>query len=566
MSATRQMRGPRVLRMAKSAMAVLAAVALLAACGHVKYGPRAVSISVVMAPRALLSTSSAEGPSVEVVVAKCDGEDCDIKTGQLLKFDNGRPVEVGCVSDCALVFTPENPKATLWLHDGWYALRAEAFDSDDSTVASYCTSTSFGVGPGRENAVTIALSECLVPARCKYVAAGGKHSLALDEAGNVWAWGSGLDGRLGTGSLASEPEPVLVLSADQVREQAGPGAEITKLAAGMEFSLALDTAGNVWGWGDSNVGQLAKSSTADVLTPAIIVKPSDVEGEKFVDVSAGGHALALTETGKVYAWGRGGSGQLGDGSKRTRKAPTLASTLGGVSIASVAAGDYHSLALDESGHVWAWGSGQYGQIGNSDSFVQNHWPAAQELFIEDGGERVEFSSVAAGNQISFALEVDGDVWAWGWGVDSVLGSGGEGASGPNAWRPTKVVFAGLPPGVTVQQISVGHALALAVDSQGNVWAWGQGDFGQLGTGGTSNKQDPVPLTPLPDADFKLVAAGGYLHLGTLSDTPYAHSLAIDGDGNVWAWGKGTDGQVGTGESANKLAPVMLTVQAHPTSD
>jgi hypothetical protein len=77
------------------------------------------------------------------------------------------------------------------------------------------------------------------------------------------------------------------------------------------------------------------------------------------------HSLALTESGEVYAWGSNGRGQLGLGDTEDRHTPTQVPGLGRVK--AIAAGGEHSLALTESGEVYAWGSNGHGQLGLGDT-------------------------------------------------------------------------------------------------------------------------------------------------------------------------------------------------------
>lgn len=498
------------------------------------------------------------GTRLEVLVARCGESACELDDGQPLRFEEGRVAEEGCVEACALGFTPERPRMTLWLTDGWYALAARAYQGDQPQAA-HCGQREFEVGFGLPDTVTLSMEACLAEVRFTQVSAGGYHSLALDERGNVWVWGSGSDGRLGTGR-AQEAAPVMVLNAEHL----GEGVVIEQVAAGTEFSVALDSEGNVWGWGRNEVGQLASPTPSTIASATLIVTPDQLGGSPVVSVSAGRHVLALTSEGVVWAWGRGGSGQIGDGASSSRAAPTKASSLlSDVSFVMVAAGHYHSLALDDNGQVWAWGSAQYGQIGDGHHPGRPHQTTGKRLEVDDEGDDVVFVSIAAGDQISLALEDDGDVWAWGRGVADVLGDGPEFAHPQfHAWSPTKVAFAGLEDGVRIESIAVGRDHAFAVDSLGSVWAWGQDGFGQLGTGGgVSDERLPVRLALEPGVAFATVSAGGYFQHP--AGPSYSHTLAVDDTGNLWVWGRGAESQLGTGSASNEHAPVALTVQAPP---
>jgi alpha-tubulin suppressor-like RCC1 family protein len=88
-------------------------------------------------------------------------------------------------------------------------------------------------------------------------------------------------------------------------------------------------------------------------------------GVKVRSASAGLlHSLALTTTGRVLAWGDNADGQLGIGTVTGHSVPVFVHLPKTVHIVSVAAGRYHSLALNRSGKVLAWGDGGDGQLGN----------------------------------------------------------------------------------------------------------------------------------------------------------------------------------------------------------
>lgn len=139
------------------------------------------------------------------------------------------------------------------------------------------------------------------------------------------------------------------------------------VAAGGDFSLALkkdDDKTVLYSWGTNTYGQLGlgHNNLAKNLTQVPDFLPN---GEKLRSISAGGaHALALTESGKVYAWGLNDYGQLGIGNTTNKNVPTLVTgALNGKKIISIAAGDKHSLAMDDAFNVYAWGYNYYGQLG-----------------------------------------------------------------------------------------------------------------------------------------------------------------------------------------------------------
>lgn len=136
---------------------------------------------------------------------------------------------------------------------------------------------------------------------------------------------------------------------------------------------------------------------------------------------------------------------------------------------------------------------------------------------------------------------DGTVWAWGLNNKSQLGDGTTTSS------PTPVqAAAGVLSGITA--VAAGNEHSLALKSDGTVWAWGSNSNGQLGNGTTAGSQpSPVQVTGL--ANVRAIAAG------------VNFSLALKGDGTVWAWGYNGSGQLGDSSTTERLTPVQANVAA-----
>lgn len=341
------------------------------------------------------------------------------------------------------------------------------------------------------------------------LASGASHSLALRPDGTVWAAGENSSGQLGDGSAFSRNTPV----------QAVGVSSAVAVSAGTAHSLALLSNGTVWSWGFNAYGQLGNGTTTNRSTPAQVPGLS-----RIVAVAAGRyHSLALRSDGTVWAWGANYSGQLGDATTINRSTPALVP--GPTGVVAISAFD-HSLALRFDGTVWAWGANSSGQLGNGTMTSRS---TAAPIAALSG-----VTSVAAGS-VSLAARSDGTVWAW--GSTFTLQQQEGGWSGRLQLTPGPV--AGLSGVVTVA--AAGHALALRSD--GTVWAWGQNDAGQLGEGSRLGSAAPVQVLGL--AGVTDIAAG-------------ACSLALRSDGSVWAWGNNFSGQRGDGTTANRTMPVRVS--------
>ncbi len=349
------------------------------------------------------------------------------------------------------------------------------------------------------------------------VAAGGAHSLAVDANGGLSAWGANWSGQLGVAVNPFSVQPQELLSVP----------EIVSADAGSIHVLAVDTLGGVWAWGNNGNGQLGDGTQIDSSVPLAVPGLSAV-----VDVATGySHSLALDGNGDVWAWGDNYYGELGNG---TTAAVSLSpAQVSGLSDAvAVAAGVYHSLALDGNGDVWAWGDNQYGQVGNGTTSDHRN-PVTTPTKVSGLSEVV---AVSAGYHHSLAVDVNGDVWIWG---DNRYGQiGNTVTSAPEAPMTTPTKVSGLP---DVVSVDAGGLHSLALDANGDVWAWGGNQFGQIGDGTTTNALQPQQIAGLPE--ITAVTGGGY------------SSMAVDASGDLWVWGFNSSGQLSTGGTVARSTPI-----------
>jgi alpha-tubulin suppressor-like RCC1 family protein len=152
-------------------------------------------------------------------------------------------------------------------------------------------------------------------------------------------------------------------------------------------------------------------------------------GATVAQVAAGrAHTVALKSDGTVWAWGDNAYGQLGDGTTAQRAAPVQVSGLAGVT--AIAASQYHTVALKGDGTVWALGENGFGQLGDGTTTERDTPVQVTGLTGATG--------IAAGNCHTVALKSDGTVWGWGYNGFGQLGDGTT-----TAWRPTPVQASGI---------------------------------------------------------------------------------------------------------------------------
>lgn len=299
-----------------------------------------------------------------------------------------------------------------------------------------------------------------------------------------------------------------------------------QVAAGQNHSLAVDWSFDVWSWGSNSNGQLGATGITSRSAPEQVAGVSNVQA-----IAGGGtHSMALDWSNMVWTWGANTSGQLGITGVSSSSTPV---NVGLIDVKAIAGGGMHSMALDWSNTVWTWGANSSGQLGRG--VVSPNDPNPAPVTFSGGIGLVDF--VAAGGSHSMALDVDGVVWTWGKDLYGQLGDGP--ASQQNQASPVPV---SLPLAAIAIAAGSDHSMALLSDY--TIWAWGRNTSGQLGDNSTINRPSPVAVV-LPNVGYDvpvLIAAGA------------SHSMAVFSNGDVYAWGLGTTGQLGNGTTANKLVP------------
>ncbi len=382
------------------------------------------------------------------------------------------------------------------------------------------------------------------------------HNLAVKADGTVWSWGANEHGQLGydTGgnNYSITPTQISGLS------------NITAVATGRYHSLALDSNGDVWAWGSntssyngSRVGQLgnADSSEADSTTPIDITTINSLP--RMTAIAAGqDFSMSLDASGNVWAWGSNISGQLGIGSSDSsdHNTPVQISGFPGA-VTAIGAGNQHALAVS-GGNVWAWGQDSQGQLGDYHTNDQSSPVKVQTQRNPDNTYLHNIVSVAGGQAHSLALDSFGNVWAWGSNYNNSLGfkTGQLGYTTDGNYSN----FAKEVNGVTnITAIAAGRFHSEALDDTGNVWTWGTNDAGQLGNGSNDNNEHNTPAQVSGLSNITAIAAGRY------------HTMALNNSGSstLSAWGsnsKGLGGSLagqlgtGTGDTADHSTPVQVS--------
>ncbi|XP_023821965.1 RCC1 and BTB domain-containing protein 1 isoform X1 [Oryzias latipes] len=228
----------------------------------------------------------------------------------------------------------------------------------------------------------------------------GPHVLLAAENGQLFAWGHNGYSQLGNGTTNQELSPVLISGHLQDKK-------VTKVACGSHHSMALMEDGEVFAWGYNNCGQVGSGSTANQPYPRRIT--GGLQGKLAVDITCGQtSSMALVNSGEVYAWGYNGNGQLGIGNNGNQPSPSRLAAFQGLCVQRIVAGYGHCLALTDEGALYAWGANTFGQLGTGNK--SNHLSPVR---IMADKERVVEVAACHSTHISAAKTRTGEVYMWG---------------------------------------------------------------------------------------------------------------------------------------------------------
>uniref|UniRef100_G1PBC4 RCC1 and BTB domain containing protein 2 n=1 Tax=Myotis lucifugus TaxID=59463 RepID=G1PBC4_MYOLU len=253
--------------------------------------------------------------------------------------------------------------------------------------------------------------------------------------------------------------------------------------------------------------------------------------------SAGNEVLYTTVNDEVFVLGTNCCGCLGLGDVQSTIEPRRLDSLSGKKIACLSYGSGpHIVLATTEGEVFTWGHNAYSQLGNG---TTNHGLVPCHISTNLSNKQV--IEVACGSYHSLVLTSDGEVFAWGYNNSGQVGSG----STANQPIPRRVT-SGLQNKVVVN-IACGQMCSMAVVDNGEVYVWGYNGNGQLGLGSSGNQSTPCRLA-LQGVRVQRVACG------------YAHTLVLTDEGQVYAWGANSYGQLGTGNKSNQSYPTPVVVE------
>jgi alpha-tubulin suppressor-like RCC1 family protein len=319
----------------------------------------------------------------------------------------------------------------------------------------------------------------------------------------------------------------------------------SQIGVGNSHTCGVTTTGKVYCWGYGTSGELGNGVAANSSHPVAITTSGVLAGKTIAAVASGvSYSCAVSTEGKAYCWGTNTLGQLGNGTTQDSLVPVpvdITGALAGKTITSISAGSVSACAIASDHKAYCWGMGIYGQLGDGTG-TNSLVPLAVETTGELAGKSVV--TISVGDKHTCATTTEGNAYCWGSDSAGQLGTD----LGGSSQVPLPVDTSGVLAGKTVLKISAGIAQTCAIASDGKAYCWGINTKGQLGDGTTQNKSLPVAT------DGTGVLAGKTL---TSISTGSAWTCAASTDGLAYCWGENSVGQLGNGTLQDSLAPIAV---------
>jgi alpha-tubulin suppressor-like RCC1 family protein len=296
------------------------------------------------------------------------------------------------------------------------------------------------------------------------------------------------------------------------------------VSSAVNFSTAIKTDGTLWSWGSNYRGKLGVNNTIDRSSPVQVGALTDWAT---VSSQSSAFSVAIRESGGLYAWGYNTNGQLGQNDTNARSSPTQVGVLSDWSQVSAGIDSFHAIKTNNT--LWGCGRNNTGRVGDG-TVVYRSSPVQI-------GALSNWSQVSSGSHC-IALKTDGSIWTWGSNLTGQLGDN------TTVSKSSPIQVGSL---LEWAYVASGSYVSLAIKTTGSLWAWGGNDSGELGDGTTVRRSSPIQV-------------GALTNWGSASSGSQG-CLAIKTDTTLWSWGDNVDGVLGlslpTTNAGKRSSPVQI---------
>jgi len=311
----------------------------------------------------------------------------------------------------------------------------------------------------------------------------------------------------------------------------------------------------------TNTGSVAYS----LLTP--FVSAVSVGAIFGTQISTGAtHSVAIDTSSKLYAWGLNSSGQLGLNDLNSRSAPVQIGL--STNYNNISAGSEHTIALDSVGTLYIWGLGTSGQLGDNTAVTKSSPIFINSMSLPNTSSPTQvgtssYSFVCTGNNTTAAISSTNKLFVWGLGTTGQLGT-------------SITISRSSPTQISTNSYNLVNAGGTHITFVPNyspqlILATGLNTSGQLGLSDIISRSSPTQVAASTSSFNSpvTVSTGNYssyyvsspTQVGTSSWTSVSaggtHTLGVRYDNTLWAWGYNANGQLGGSNTINRSSPVQV---------
>jgi uncharacterized repeat protein (TIGR02543 family) len=403
--------------------------------------------------------------AVVFVFTGCPMVDTDL---HVMYLDNGSTA--GTIPSDTKIYT-QNENVTVLENSGSLVKENYLFGGwntqSDGNGTTYSAGDTFAMG---SHDITLYAKWTVVG--IKALAAGSGASYILQDDGSLWVTGFNGAGQLGDGTTTSRDTAYHLMDG------------VKAVSAGQFFAMILKENGDLYATGENFNGQLGTGDIINVNTP-VLVKSN------IASVDCGTfYSMAVDTDGHLWATGGNGTSSklgLNTGSSDYITEFTQVTIPNNKLVASVSAGNEHTLFVTTDGELYGMGEKHYGRLirsYNDPDFDDTSWSIMEPLLLSDDMSGIR--SVSAGENHSMVVKTNNELWAFGAEKSGALGNGVDNLDSPGIYTPFKVTDSSLlPEGAAVQEVYAAKNNTFILKTDGTLLAVGSDYSHMLGDGNDS---------------------------------------------------------------------------------